>query len=68
VLDDRRAWVVGVVVLALLVYRLAVIGHLVAHWWSSWQPELTVLPVPVMQRFAEGLTRALAAKPGSGLS
>jgi hypothetical protein len=52
---------------ALLVYSLAVIGHLVAHWWSSWQLEPTVLLVPVMQRFAEGLTGRWRSPPSQGL-
>src|SRR5215212_7619082 len=48
-----RSWIAGVLVLAILIYSVAIIGRLVAHWWAWRQREpsdLVVSTVPPVRR------------------
>jgi hypothetical protein len=44
--EEQRSWIVGVLAIVILVYSLAIIGRLVAHWWSWRQREPSYLEVP----------------------
>jgi hypothetical protein len=44
-----RSWIAGVLVLAILIYSVAIIGRLVAHWWAWRQREPSDLVVSTAQ-------------------
>jgi hypothetical protein len=46
---EWRSWIAGVMVLAILIYSLAILGRLVAHWWAWRQREPSDLVVPTAQ-------------------
>jgi hypothetical protein len=43
---EWRSWIAGVMVLAILIYSVAILGRLVAHWWEWRQREPSDLVVP----------------------
>jgi hypothetical protein len=47
--DAWRSWIAGVLVLAILIYSVAIIGRLVAHWWAWRQREPSDLVVATAQ-------------------
>jgi hypothetical protein len=64
---DRRSWLTGVVVLAILVYSLSLIARLAGHWWSWRQPD-SADPLALARQSTRGFSPVEPMQPAMSQS